>query len=110
MSDEMPIAEDLRVKAQDDLDEMQAAASRKTAMDDFEKAALALARAGISTLENSYGTNSSWAISDLCRAVEGLAAERDRLRKALEDIASLHWLVCGATANAIAREALWGKS
>lgn len=37
---------------------------------DCSKALLAMAAVGICTPEEGYGTNSSWAISDLCRAVE----------------------------------------
>lgn len=62
----------------------QSKASTEAERRDCEKALLALAGAHYPTPVETYGTNSSWAISDLCRAVkelpaQAIATERDRI-------------------------------
>jgi len=48
---------------------------------DCERSLIALAGAGQSTPEETYGRNTSWAISDLIRGVKALHAEVERLKR-----------------------------
>src|SRR6266571_4821968 len=53
---------------------------------DCEKALVALAGAGVCTPAETYGVNTSWAISDLCRGITTLAAELARERERHQEL------------------------
>jgi DNA repair exonuclease SbcCD ATPase subunit len=51
---------------------------------DCERAMVALAGCGICTPQETYGINTSWAISDLIRAVKEQRQERERLKQQID--------------------------
>jgi hypothetical protein len=58
---------------------------------DCTRALVALSAAGISTPEETYGYNTSWAISDLCRAVAALRQQVERLSAPVKDAENFHF-------------------
>ena len=66
--------------AQQDTARLEAQIGAATAMErnDCEKALLALSGAGYPTPQEGYGSNSSWAISDLCRCVAAMSDQKEQ--------------------------------
>lgn len=77
-------AELTKVRCELELSRSQRFAAVEAERLDATKAFHALCAVHIATPEKGYGYNSSWAISDLCRAVKELKSERDEARQELE--------------------------
>jgi hypothetical protein len=84
------LAEDeIRFKRADGLYQKLLEEHAKTLEDfgkDATKALVALSGAGICTPEETYGVNSSWTVSDLCRAVTSLSSSLAALKAAMDMI------------------------
>jgi predicted nucleic acid-binding Zn-ribbon protein len=65
---------------------LQREASVETERKDCIRALTALSAAGVCTPEETYGTNSSWAIGDLCKALTAAQARITELEKALQNL------------------------
>jgi len=86
LAEHVTVVAQVRVREALSLREIQDKASIEHERRDCEKALIALSEAGICTPVEGYGTNSSWAISDLCRAIKQL---KDGVREVLEEACRL---------------------
>jgi hypothetical protein len=75
---ERNLRQELEFRKRDaEIAEAQRSAGEECERNDCKKALLELAGAGYPTPAEGYGTNSSWAISDLCRCVRDLQGRLD---------------------------------